>query len=91
MKSINPKDKHARFKTHWHPYQITIVDNMLVPLTKVQGECVGHAHENEDILFHVLEVTLYLRSRDRTELENESEIIIAPLFLDDKETLKPIS
>ncbi len=91
MKSINPKDKHARFKTHWHPYQITIVDNMLVPLTKVQGECVGHAHENEVELFHVPEGTLYIQSRDKTQLVNESEIIIAPSFLDDNGTLKPIS
>jgi len=78
MKSINLREKHAEFKTHWHPHQIAIVDNMQVLLAKVQGEFVWHAHENEDELFHVLKGTLYIQFRDKTEMIKEGEIIVVP-------------
>ncbi len=78
MKPINLIEKHAEFKTHWHPHQIAVVDNMQVLLAKAQGEFVWHAHENEDELFHVLKGTLYMQFRDKTEVVNEGEIIVIP-------------
>ncbi len=78
MKPINLKEKHAEFKTYWHPHQIAIVDNMQVLLAKIQGEFVWHAHENEDELFQVLKGTLYMQFRDKTVVVKEGEIIVVP-------------
>jgi len=78
MKPINLKEKHNQIKAHWHPHQIAIVDDMQVLLAKLQGEFVWHSHEHEDELFQVLQGTLHMQFRDRTEVVNEGEIIVVP-------------
>ena len=78
MKPINLKKKHAEFTKHWHPHQIALVDDMQVLLAKIQGEFVWHAHEHEDELFQVVQGTLFMQFRDRTEVVNEGEIIVVP-------------
>ena len=78
MKAINIKEKYAEFKSHWHPHQIAVVDDMQVLLAKVKGEFVWHSHENEDELFQVLKGTLYMQFRDKTVLVKEGEIIVVP-------------
>ena len=77
-KPLNLKEKHAQFDVKWHPHQIATVDDMQVLLAKIQGEFVWHAHTNEDELFQVLEGTLYMQFRDRTEVVKEGEIIVVP-------------
>ena len=78
MKPINLKKKHAEFTKHWHPHQIAVVDDMQVLLAKIQGEFVWHAHEHEDELFQVVQGTLFMQFRDRTEVVYEGEIIVVP-------------
>ncbi|MBT8186647.1 MAG: cupin domain-containing protein [Croceitalea sp.] len=78
MNSINLKEKLRHVKSHWHPHQITVVDDMQVILAKIKGEFVWHAHENEDELFHVLKGTLYMQFRDRTAVVQQGEIIVVP-------------
>lgn len=78
MKPINLKKKHAEFTKRWHPHQIALVDDMQVLLAKIQGEFVWHAHEHEDELFQVVQGTLFMQFRDRTEVVNEGEIIVVP-------------
>ena len=78
MNSINLKNKYELVDAYWHPHQIGIVDNMQVLLAKLKGEFVWHAHDNEDELFQVIKVTLYMQFRDHTEVVNEGEIIIVP-------------
>ncbi|MCV6631518.1 MAG: cupin domain-containing protein [Flavobacteriaceae bacterium] len=78
MKTINLKDKHAKFDKTWHPHRIAEVDDMQVLLAKLQGEFVWHSHKDEDELFQVLSGTLYMQFRDRTEIVREGEIIVVP-------------
>ncbi|VAW10579.1 FIG00652032: hypothetical protein, partial [hydrothermal vent metagenome] len=78
MRPINPKQKHTTFSKQWHPHQIAIVDDMQVLLAKIKDEFVWHAHEKEDELFQVLKRTLHMQFRDRTEVVEESEIIVVP-------------
>ena len=78
MKTINIQEKFTKFREHWHPHQITVVDDMRVILAKLKGEFVWHAHEDEDELFQVIKGTLYMQFRDRTEVVNEGELIVVP-------------
>lgn len=78
MKTINPAEKLTKFKEHWHPHQIAVVNDMQVLLAKVKGEFVWHHHEEEDELFQVVKGTLYIEFRDRTEKIEQGEIIVVP-------------
>ena len=78
MKPINIQEKFGRFKDHWHPRQIAVVDDMQVLLAKISGEFVWHHHEDEDELFYVQKGRLEMHFRDRIELVEEGEIIVVP-------------
>ncbi len=78
MTPININDKFSKFDVHWHPHQITVVDNMQVILAKLKGDFVWHSHDDEDELFHVIKGTLYMQFRDRTEVVHEGELIVVP-------------
>ncbi len=78
MEPINISNKLTRFKDHWRPHQIAVVDDMQVLLAKVKGEFVWHQHDEEDELFQVIKGTLYIRFEDRTEEVKQGEIIVVP-------------
>ena len=78
MKAINLSEKFATFDETWHPRKIADVDDSIVILAKVQGEFIWHAHEDEDELFLVVDGTLHMQFRDRTEVVRAGEIIVVP-------------
>ncbi|NER09650.1 Cupin domain-containing protein [Muriicola jejuensis] len=78
MIAINLMEKYSLISETWHPHQIARVDDMHVLLARLKGEFVWHAHEEEDELFQVLQGTLYMQFRDRTEVVREGEIIVVP-------------
>ena len=78
MKAINLQEKLSLFDKQWHPHKIAQVDGMMAILAKIQGEFVWHAHDEEDELFLVLQGTLHMQFRDRTEIVREGEIIVVP-------------
>ena len=78
MHSINLQEKLTKFRDHWHPHQIAVVNDMQVLLAKVKDEFVWHQHEEEDELFQVVKGTLYIQFEDRTETIKEGEIIVVP-------------
>ena len=78
MKAINLSDKLASFDETWHPRKIADVDDSIVILAKVQGEFVWHTHEEEDELFLVMNGTLHMQFRDRTEVVRPGDMIVVP-------------
>ena len=52
---------------------------MHVKLAKIEGECVWHAHENEDELFMVISGKLSMELRDRPAIElGPGEVLVVP-------------
>ncbi|WP_115462751.1 cupin domain-containing protein [Winogradskyella aurantiaca] len=88
MKPINISEKFGKFSEQWSPRQIAQVDNMQVILARLQGEFVWHKHDKEDELFQVVEGTLYMQFRDRTEVVNAGEIIVVPKGVEHNPTTK---
>ncbi len=78
MTAVNLKENLAAFKDLWHPHQIAAIEDMQVLLAKIKGEFVWHKHEEEDELFFVLNGTLQMQFRDRTEIVREGELIVVP-------------
>ena len=78
MRAINLSEKFAMFDETWHPRKIAEVDDSIVILAKVQGEFIWHAHDEEDELFLVVEGTLHMQFRDRTEVVRAGEMIVVP-------------
>lgn len=78
MKPISLSEKLTRFKEHWSPHQIAVVDDMQVLLAKIKDEFVWHKHDDEDELFQVLQGTLIMRFRESEQIVKPGEIIVVP-------------
>ncbi len=84
MKKINISQKLAQFKDHWNPRIIGELNKQHVKIAKLKGEFIWHKHDDEDEMFLVLEGTLKIAFRDRTETIQENEIIIVPKGVEHK-------
>tara|TARA_R110002020_G_scaffold106630_21_gene248174 strand:- start:255 stop:620 length:366 start_codon:yes stop_codon:yes gene_type:complete len=78
MKTINLNEKLTRFKDHWHPHQIAVVNDMQVLLAKLKGDFVWHKHDEEDELFQVIKGTLTIKFRDGEQVIQPGELIVVP-------------
>ncbi|MGB3773994.1 MAG: cupin domain-containing protein [Leeuwenhoekiella sp.] len=78
MTTINLSEKLNRFKDHWSPHQIAVVDDMQVLLAKIKDEFVWHKHDHEDELFQVLKGTLVMRFRESEQIVKPGELIVVP-------------
>ena len=83
-KKINIAQKLSQFKDHWNPRIIGELNHQHVKLAKLKGEFIWHKHDNEDEMFLVLQGTLKIAFRDRTETIQENEIIIVPKGVEHK-------
>ena len=84
MKKINISQKLAQFNDHWNPRIIGELNKQHVKIAKLKGEFIWHKHDEEDEMFLVLEGTLKIAFRDRTETIQENEIIIVPKGVEHK-------
>ena len=84
MKKINISQKLAQFNDHWNPRIIGELNQQHVKIAKLKGEFTWHKHDEEDEMFLVLEGTLKIAFRDRTETIQENEIIIVPKGVEHK-------
>lgn len=78
MNAIDVAAKFDQFSDTWHPRKIAAVDDSMVLVAKLQGDFVWHAHPDEDELFFVVQGTLYMQFRDRTEVVRPGELIVVP-------------
>jgi mannose-6-phosphate isomerase-like protein (cupin superfamily) len=78
VNKVNIAEKLALFTSHWDPKVVGALNGQHVKLVKLYGEFVWHQHEDEDELFLVIEGSLAIEFRDRTETINEGEFIIVP-------------
>jgi len=84
FKKINLSKKLSLFKDHWNPKIVGELNNQHIKLAKIKGEFIWHKHDDEDEMFLVLEGTLKIAFRDRTETIQENEIIIVPKGVEHK-------
>ena len=75
---VNLDDKFAAFDDHWAPRIVARYNDHEVRLVKVEGEFHWHSHGDTDELFLVLDGTLEMEFRDRTEVLGPGELIVVP-------------
>jgi mannose-6-phosphate isomerase-like protein (cupin superfamily) len=78
MNTVNLHEKFTLFSEFYKPYIIGDLNDSYVKVVKLKGEFVWHHHDNEDELFLVIQGTLRMKFRDRTEIVNAGEFIIVP-------------
>ncbi|MEM7572229.1 MAG: cupin domain-containing protein [Bacteroidota bacterium] len=78
MQKINISEKLSLFSDHWSPKVIGEVSGHEVKLAKIAGDFVWHDHAEEDELFYILQGTLYIDFRDRTEELQAGDMLIVP-------------
>ena len=77
-KVINIKSKFDQFNDHWSPKIIADLNGQHVKLAKLEGEFVWHDHKDEDEMFLIINGSLIIEFRDRTEILNEGDMIVVP-------------
>ena len=77
-KKVTLEDKFAQFSDHWAPRIIARYNDNEIRLVKVEGEFIWHCHEDTDELFLILDGTLDMEFRDRTEVLEAGELIVIP-------------
>ncbi|MBX7514239.1 cupin domain-containing protein [Qipengyuania sp. GH38] len=75
---VNLDEKFAQFSDHWAPRIVGRYNDNEIRLVKVEGEFIWHCHEDTDELFLILDGTLDMEFRDRTEVLEAGEMIIVP-------------
>ena len=78
MNVINLAQKFAQFTDQWHPHVVADLNDQHVKLAKVQGEFIWHRHAAEDELFMVVQGTLLMDFRDRTEEVRPGQLLLVP-------------
>ncbi|MGB3472327.1 MAG: cupin domain-containing protein [Erythrobacter sp.] len=75
---INLAEKFATFDEHWAPRIAGRYNDNEVRLAKAGGDFQWHSHADSDELFLVIEGTLHMEFRTRTEVIGPGEMIIVP-------------
>lgn len=75
---VNLAEKLALFSDHWAPRIAGRYNGNEIRLVKASGDFRWHSHPETDELFLVIEGTLYMEFRDRTEVLGAGEMIIVP-------------
>lgn len=78
IEKVNLQQKFALFNDPWNPRIVGELNGQHVKLAKLKGEFIWHKHDEEDELFFVVQGTLKMEFRDRTEEIKEHEFLIVP-------------
>ena len=83
-KKINLQEKYKLFNDHWSPRVVSDLNDYQIKLAKVEGEFVWHKHDDTDEMFLVIDGTLKIHFRDRTDILQTGEMIVVPKGLEHK-------
>ena len=75
---ITLHDKFAQFQDLWNPRIIGELNDQHIKIAKVNGEFIWHRHAEEDELFMVVQGTLLMDFRDRTEEVHPGQLLVVP-------------
>jgi len=81
---VNFQDKLSKFSDHWSPRVIAQMNDVQFKLVKVAGEFVWHDHPDTDEVFIVIEGSLSIEFRDRTETLTPGEMLVIPKGVEHK-------
>ena len=75
---ITLRDKFTQFQDLWNPRIIGELNDQHIKIAKVNGEFIWHRHAEEDELFMVVQGTLLMDFRDRTEEVHPGQLLVVP-------------
>jgi len=84
MDVINLQDKLGLISETWTPKVIAAMDSNQVFLSKLEGDFIWHAHENEDELFLVVDGRFRMDFRDKQLWVETGEMIVVPAGVEHK-------
>lgn len=84
MDKVNLAEKFARFSDHWSPKIVGTVDDHEIKLVKLRGDFVWHKHDEVDEMFLVIDGTMTIEFRDRTETLGPGEFLVVPKGVEHK-------
>ncbi len=76
--TVDIQQKFSLFSELWQPKIIGQVNDMHVKIARIEGEFDWHAHADEDEMFFVLEGTMDMSFRGRTERVAAGQMIVVP-------------
>lgn len=77
-KSINFREKLAKFSEHWSPKIIAEMNDYQFKLVKIQGDFVWHDHKNTDEVFMVLAGEMTIAFQEGKVRLSSGEMFVVP-------------
>ena len=75
-KPINIIAKFNLFKDHWSPKVIAEMNNYQFKLVKIKGEFIWHNHKDTDEVFIVIEGSMNIDFKNKTQLLKTGDMIV---------------
>ena len=83
-RSINLKEKLAKFSDHWSPKIIAQMNDYHFKLVKLQGDFVWHRHDDTDEVFIALDGEMSIEFREGSVNLKSGEMFVVPKGLEHK-------
>ena len=84
LKTINFKEKLAKFNEHWSPKIIAQMNDYHFKLAKIKGEFVWHQHDETDEVFIVIDGEMSIAFHNGTVDLQKGEMIVVPKGVEHK-------
>ena len=83
-KSINFSQKFALFQEQWQPKVVAEMNDYQFKIVKLEGDFVGHHHQDTDETFIVIEGMLRIDFRDGAVHVSDGEMFVVPKGVEHK-------
>src|ERR1700730_13751133 len=83
-KSINFSQKFALFQEQWQPKVVAEMNDYQFKIVKLEGDFVGHHHQDTDETFIVIEGMLRIDFRDGAVHVSDGEMCVVPKGVEHK-------
>jgi len=84
FKTINLKEKLAKFSDHWSPKTVAQMNDYHFKLVKFQGDFVWHSHADTDEVFITLDGEMSIEFRDGKVELKAGELFVVPKGVEHK-------
>ena len=81
---ISIDEKFAKFSEHFQPKVIAQMNDVQFKLARVEGDFVGHSHDDSDETFIVIEGELSIEFRDGAVALKRGEMFVVPRGVEHK-------
>lgn len=78
MEKISLNELSKKIVKPWSPVDVTVFNNSIIRMAKLEGEFVWHKHDNSDEVFMVFDGEFTLQTKEKNFSMKKGECIVVP-------------